>query len=598
MRAHGDVRTETKGASEPPAGDAAYVTAADGLIVEATPALLALTGVPRALGWRPHDLLHGPATQHPGPCPLEARAAGVVDETVLASDGARVPVSVTRVPLAGGGLVGILRVGPQDPEAAFRAFLDSTPDAMVITDDRGRIVHLNEQAERLFGYPLGELAGERVERLIPARHRDAHVRDRDAYLRDPRVRPMGRELPLTGARRDGTEFPVEISLSPVTVGGRRLVAAAVRDVSDRLGAERRFRALLESAPDAIVISDAKGVITLVNSQAEAIFGYPRAELVGLPIEVLLPQRYRERHEKHRREYASAPRVRPMGVGLTLFGRRKDGTEFPVEISLAPLETPEGPVFMSAIRDASLRRRMESELKQKAHELERSNAELEQFAYVTSHDLQEPLRMVASYVQLLERRYKGKLDPEADEFIHYAADGAMRMQRLIADLLAFSRVGTHVGDLVPVESGAALARAIDNLKAAIDESGAVVTSAGLPRIRADPTLLTQLLQNLVGNAIKFRGERPPVIAVTATEEDAAWHFVVRDNGIGIAPEYHERVFVIFQRLHARERYPGTGIGLAICRKIVERHGGRIWVESREGEGAAFHFTIPKPAEGAP
>lgn len=250
---------------------------------------------------------------------------------------------------------------------------------------------------------------------------------------------------------------------------------------------------------------------------------------------------------------------------------------------------------SQIGQFAERKRMESALEEKAKELERSNQELEQFAYIASHDLQEPLRMIASYTQLLERRYKERLDADALQFISYAVDGAARMQALINDLLAYSRVGTRAKAFVLIDCADVVRRALKNLEIAIEESGAKVVVADLPKVQGDLTQLTQLFQNLVGNAIKFRGDKPPAIHISAQLEEegpSVWHFAVRDEGIGIDPQYFERIFVIFQRLHTREEYPGTGIGLAVCKKIVERHGGQIWVESEVGKGSTFHFTIPK------
>jgi light-regulated signal transduction histidine kinase (bacteriophytochrome) len=239
-----------------------------------------------------------------------------------------------------------------------------------------------------------------------------------------------------------------------------------------------------------------------------------------------------------------------------------------------------------------RRRTEQLLAHYAEDLKRSNAELEEFAYVASHDLQEPLRMVASFTQLLAKRYRGKLDKDADEFITFAVDGATRMQKLIQDLLAYSRVGTRGRPLEPTDCNVIFDTARANLFTALKESGAQVSSGPLPTVLADEVQLVQLFQNLLANALKFHGEAPPLIRVTAQEDDGAWRFAVQDNGIGIAPDHQKRIFMIFQRLHHRSEYPGTGIGLAICKKIVERHGGRLWVSSEEGQGSTFFFTIPK------
>jgi signal transduction histidine kinase len=250
-----------------------------------------------------------------------------------------------------------------------------------------------------------------------------------------------------------------------------------------------------------------------------------------------------------------------------------------------------PMIVRVREDIEELQRAGAALRERAEALERSNAELEQFAYVASHDLQEPLRMIAAYVQLLERRYKGKLGSDADECIHFASEGATRMHRLILDLLAYSRVGTHGGGMVTTDLGHALQGVLDDMQVAIEETGARIHSNGLPHLRGDPQQIGQLLQNLVANAIKFRGATRPEIRIESSREGDTWHVSVRDNGIGFDMRFAERIFVIFQRLHARDRYPGTGIGLAICKKIVERHGGRIWAESKPGDGSTFHFTLP-------
>ena len=356
--------------------------------------------------------------------------------------------------------------------------------------------------------------------------------------------------------------------------------------------ESVFRQFVELAPDAILVADGDGRILLVNQEAEKMFGYLRQDLFGRSIEILLPPRFRGDHADHRAGYIAHPRTRPMGAGLELAGQRKDGTEFPVEISLAPMHAGDAIFVTSIVRDITEQKRADQILRKQAADLARSNAELQQFAYVASHDLQEPLRMVASYTQLLGRRYKGKLGDDADEFIGFAVDGATRMQRLINDLLAYSRVESRGRDFQETPCNAVVDQVIADLQASIAETGGSVTRDDLPVVSADPVQLGQLFQNLIGNGVKFHGDAPPHVHVSAAKSGTEWVFSVHDEGIGIEPQYAERIFVIFQRLHGRDEYPGTGIGLAICKKIVERHGGRIWVESELGNGSTFFFTIPE------
>ena len=274
--------------------------------------------------------------------------------------------------------------------------------------------------------------------------------------------------------------------------------------------------------------------------------------------------------------------------------RKDGTLFWNEIKITPVRDPSGRLihFVGVATDVTERVEAQAALDRVLAELHRSNKELEQFAYMVSHDLQEPLRMVASYTQLLSRRYRGTLDANAQEFIDYAVEGAQRMQQFIQDLLQYSRVGTHGHPFERLHVATIVQRALENLRFSIEEKQAQIHTGELPDLDADPVQLGQLFQNLIGNALKFCGPEPVRVEITATRANQDWEFVVRDNGLGIDAKDFERIFVIFQRLHTRQEYAGTGIGLAICKRIVERHGGRIWVESQIGKGAAFHFTIPE------
>jgi PAS domain S-box-containing protein len=452
-----------------------------------------------------------------------------------------------------------------------------------MVDRAGAVVLVNREVERLFGYDRSELLGKPIEALIPHRFREHHPDYRQSFYAEPQTRTMGAGRDLFGLRKDGAEFPVEIGLNPIETEDGLFVLASVVDISARRRIEARFRVAVESSPNGIVMVDRAGQIVLVNRETERLFGYGREELVGQPIELLVPEQIRDRHPGLRETFSKSPERRAMGAGRDLFGRHKTGAEMPVEIGLNPIETDEGLFVLATVVDISARKKAEADIR-------RSNEELERFAYVASHDLQEPLRTVASYVQLLERRYKDKFDADGKEFLGYVVDGAKRMQRLISDLLALSRVGTRGAPLARVSADAVLDTAIANLQVTLAGAQAAITRGPLPEILADPVQLEQLFTNLIGNAVKFHGDSAPSVRVSAERQGAEWVFAVADRGIGIDPQYFERIFVIFQRLHAREEYPGTGIGLAICKKIVERHGGRIWVESEPGRGTTFFFTL--------
>jgi PAS domain S-box-containing protein len=434
-------------------------------------------------------------------------------------------------------------------EGRYRGLLEAAPDAMVVVHQDGGIVLLNLQAEKEFGYRRDELLGQKVTNIIPAGFAERLIADHLRSAEDALAQQIGGGIELTGRRKDGSEFPIEIILSPLESAEGTLVTAAIRDISVRKAAEKvlaqmegRYRGLLEAAPDAMAVVNQEGRIVLLNLQAEKEFGYHRDELLGQKVTNIIPEGFAERLIADGLRSAEDALAQQIGTGIELIARRKDRTEFPIELMLSPLESAEGTLVTAAIRDITTRKKAEADLLQKVDELNRSNVELGQFAYIASHDLQEPLRMVASYTQLLSRRYKGKLDSDADEFIAFAVDGATRMQRLIQDLLAYSRVGTKGKELRETSSEETLGQAIMNLRGAIQESGALVTHDPLPPVMADERQLIQLFQNLVGNAIKYQSPGVPKVHISAAKNGGKqWTFSVQDNGLGIDPQYFERIF---------------------------------------------------------
>jgi len=496
----------------------------------------------------------------------------------------------------------------QSSEAKLRSYFEAASQAILTVSSGGQIVLVNRRTEEMFGYRRSELLGQPIETLLPERYRKDHVGHRNDYFAAPGVRHMGLGMDLAGRRKDGTEFPVEIGLSYLDTEEGRLALGLISDITERKHAadqlarvnaelhasEARLRSYLEAASQGILTVSSDGLIQMVNRRTEEMFGYDRTALIGQPLGILLPERFRGSHVGLRAEYFAHPRVRPMGARSDLAGRRKDGSEFPVEIGLSYIETEQGRLALALISDITERKRAADEVSRVNDELRGSNAQLEQFAYVASHDLQEPLRMVSSYLELLERRYRDQLDSQAQEFIHYAVDGARRMKGLIQDLLSFSRAGTTALKSRTVQAQAILEDVLANLMVAVEQGHAEVTADPLPEIVADPGLLAPVFQNLIANAIKFQTNGTPRVHVSAQRGGAGWIFSVRDNGIGIEPQHATRVFGIFERLHPSDRYPGTGVGLAIAQRIVERHGGKIWFESELGIGTTFFFTVPDRA----
>ena len=478
--------------------------------------------------------------------------------------------------------------------------LNSSLAAIAMSDMKGMITYVNQACLRLWGKDnIEDLIGTPFWHLLDAATPATEIKD----IAKSMVKKGYWRGELVAKRQDGTEVQLE-SLSSLikdeqgnpiqTISSFIDITEHKRMEEELRRSEQDYRILFETTLEGVVVVDGETMqIALANEAAARIYGFNSAkEAIGMNMVDFLHPDDRDRVIGIVIEEVFGKGISPIIEARTL---SKEGKEIWISCLGVRTEYQGRMAMLISLRDITVQKQAEAKLNKAMAELTRSNTELEQFAYVASHDLQEPLRMVTSYTQLLERRYRDKLDGDADEFMGYIVEGAKRMQQLINDFLTFSRLGTRGKPFEPTDCGAVLNQAIANLQAAIENNKAVVAHDPMPNVMADGSQLVQLFQNLIGNAIKFHGDKRPEVHVGAECKGPEWVFSVRDNGIGIDSKYYERIFVIFQRLHGRTEYSGTGIGLAICKKIVERHKGRIWVESQVGMGSTFYFTIPTKAE---
>jgi PAS domain S-box-containing protein len=485
--------------------------------------------------------------------------------------------------------------------AKYGDLLESMPDATLVLNDTGRIVLVNSRTEAVFGHARADLIGQQIELLLPLRFRAAHAGHRFRYFTQPRTREMGAGLELYGLRRNGEEFPVEISLSPLRTDEGTLVMSAIRDITDRRKAEQKFRGLLESAPDAMVIVDRSGRIVLVNTQTERLFGYARAELLEQSVDILVPDRFRARHPEHRTRYFADSKVRPMGAGLDLHGRRKDGSEFPVEISLSPLDTEEGTLVSSSIRDITDRKHVERALQDKNVELERASRAKDQFLATMSHELRTPLNAIIGFTGTLLMQLPGPLTSDQDKQLRTVQASARHLLSLINDLLDLAKIesGKVEIELQAVAVAEVMREVCASLQPAAEKKGLTLglqLSAGDLVARTDRRSLSQILINLLNNAIKFT-EQGEVRLEAACAESAGTSVIqisVIDSGIGIREEDQAQLFEAFGKISTgrAKATESTGLGLHLSRKLAELVGGTISMTSVYGRGSRFTVSLPE------
>jgi len=488
-------------------------------------------------------------------------------------------------------------------EGMFRQVVEAAPNAMVVADGEGKIVLVNTLTEQLFGYPREELIGRDVDILVPPGSRNEHLSYRSEFMREPRTEPMARGRDLRALRKDGSEFPVEVGLNPIRTERGLWVVGAIVDASHPSSPVEIFRSAVDAAPGAMVMVDPDGKMVLVNSKAGNLFGYLREELIGRSVDMLTPPEYQERHVGFMRESQTGG----LPDRQELYGFRKDGVEFPVEIGASPVKTDKGTWVLGEILDLTERKRaemdnsrmnldLEERVAERTAELTAAYADLESFSYSVSHDLRAPLRQISGFSKILVETYGQDLNPEARRYLQKVQDGAHHMGILIDDLLNLAKVGRQSLSRRPTPLHGLVETALEVLKPEYAGREIEWQIATLWTAECDPGLIKQVFINILSNAIKYTRIRDRgMIQVGQTTTNDELVIFVRDNGAGFDMSYAGKLFGVFQRLHHAQDFEGTGVGLAICQRIIHKHGGRIWAEAEPDKGATFFFTIPGDPE---
>lgn len=483
-------------------------------------------------------------------------------------------------------------------QARLESLIDHAPLFVSVKDAEGHYELVNQHFVSLIGRAREDIIGTTAADNYDPETAEAIRKGDEEILESGESRIFEEDVNFNGETRTylTVKFPLRDDQGEIDA-----LCVMANDITDRKQVEQQvrdretqLRVLIDTVVDGVIMADDTGIIRVVNKSVTQMFGYRDDELIGANIGILASGADRENHDQYIADYLKSGAAKVIGSSREVWACHKDGHEIPIELAIGEASLKRRRVFVAVLHDITERKEAEARILKHTEDLMRSNAELEQFAYVASHDIQEPLRMVASYCELLERRYKDKLDDDAARYIDYAVDGARRMQALIQDLLAYSRVGTRGGALEPVALDDVIATVCHDLQLSIAEAGATIEAESLPRILGDKGQLFQMFQNLIGNSIKYRSDEAPVITISAKpapeDPEVMWQIEVRDNGIGIEAHYRDRIFKIFQRLHSRDEYPGTGIGLAVCKRIVERHGGRIWLADHTPPGSVFCMTF--------